>query len=124
MSMKNSLETYGFTETEIQDLEMFNFISLAKEKGLTEMEIEGLKNYRRLLKVRSYGKDFRKRERIYLQRLREEKRLWEREVTMLKQEIEWYRDENSVLEVIELLDVMESNEVVEPNPIFSQPYFM
>ena len=124
MSMKNSLETYGFTETEIQDLEMFNFISLAKEKGLTEMEIESLKNYRRLLKVRSYGKDFRKRERIYLERLREEKRLWEREVTMLKQEIEWYRDENSVLEVIELLDVMESNEVVEPNPIFSQPYFM
>ena len=123
MSIKNSLETFGFTETQIQDLEITDMVSLAKEKGLKERQIEGLKNYRRLLKVRSYGKDFRKRERIYLERLREEKILWEREVAMLKQEIEWYRDQNLVLEVIELLEVMETNEVAEPNSFFSQPYF-
>ena len=123
MSIKNSLETFGFTETQIQDLEITDMVSLAKEKGLKERQIEGLKNYRRLLKVRSYGKDFRKRERIYLERLREEKILWEREVAMLKQEIEWYQDQNLVLEVIELLEVMETNEVAEPNSFFSQPYF-
>ena len=57
MAMKNSLVTFGFTDIEIQDLEMADLVSLAKEKGLTNMEIENLKSYRRLLKVRIYGKD-------------------------------------------------------------------
>ena len=40
MAMKNSLVTFGFTDIEIQDLEMADLVSLAKEKGLTNMEID------------------------------------------------------------------------------------
>lgn len=124
MAMKNSLVTFGFTDIEIQDLEMADLVSLAKEKGLTNMEIENLKSYRRLLKVRIYGKDFRRRERIYLERLREEKILWEKEAVIIKQEIEWYQNQILVLEVVELVEAMEWNDVVELTPITPQPHFM
>ena len=118
MPKRFSIDTFGISETEIRELEMPDLVSLAKKRGLKEIEIEALKNYRRLLKVRTYGKDFRKRERFYMDRLREEKRVWEREAALLRQEIEWYKEQNSVLESIELLDAIQSNEHVLTTPYF------
>ena len=121
MPKRFNIHTFGISETEIRELEMPDLVSLAKERGLKEVEIEALKNYRRLLKVRTYGKDFRKRERLYLDRLREEKRVWEIEAALLRQEIEWYKDQSSVMEAIELLDIIQTSEF---NPHLMNPYFI
>ena len=54
--------------------------------------------------MREYGKDFRKRERDQLRLLREVKLSLERKAAQLRQEIEWYKEQSSVLETLELLD--------------------
>ena len=100
MPKRLRLESFGFSEAEMVELEMHELLSLCREKGLTEENLEVIKNYRRLLKVRGYGKDFRRRERDHLDTLREEKQLWEAERQRLRAEIGWYKEQVSVLESI------------------------
>ena len=108
MPKRISIDTYGMREDELLMSNHSDFLQSARERGLTNCQINRLKAYRRLLKVREYGKEFRKREREELRRLREAKFFWQREADLVRQEIEWYKEQSSVLETLELFEQFNS----------------
>ena len=118
------INTYGISELELTQMTNLEFAQLTKEKRFSPEQVAVLKNHRRLLKVRGYGKDFRRRERDHLDTLREEKQLWEAERQRLRAEIGWYKEQVSVLESIQLLDNVLQPQDTYFTPIYSHPYFL
>ncbi|KAI6650965.1 hypothetical protein LOD99_5804 [Oopsacas minuta] len=104
MPKRISIDTYGLSEEEIMSQTHTEFLQTGRDRRLSREQIKKLKSYRRLLKVRNYGKDFRKRERDSITRLRQDKLIWERKTILLKEEIEWYQNQISIMETIEILE--------------------
>ena len=108
MPKRISIDTFGLSKEDVINTTFPDFLQIVKARKLSAKQIAKLKSYRRLLKVRDYGKDFRKRERRSISRMKEDKTGLELEVTRLRKEIEWYENENSILETLELLEQISS----------------
>ena len=104
MPKRISIETYGLTEEDVIKTTFPDFLQIVKVKRLSPKQIAKLKSYRRLLKVRDYGKEFRRRAKNSISRMKDDKIGLELEATRLRKEIEWYENQNSILETLELLD--------------------
>ena len=104
MPKRISIDTFGLSEEDVINTTFPDFLQIVKARRLSATQIAKLKSYRRLLKVRDYGKDFRKREKSSISRMKVDKIGLELEVARLRKEIEWYENQNSILETLELLE--------------------
>ena len=91
MPRKITKDTHGLTEQDICTLGNADLKAKASILGLTEIQLEDIKKYRRLLKVRCYGKSFRTKERSEINQLKKRKDLLKQEQERLHQEIYFYQ---------------------------------
>ena len=91
MPKKISKNTYGLTEEEVCSLGNSELKAKAHQRGLSEEQMRDLKRYRRILRIRCYGKKFRMRERDDVNMLREEKERLVREKRRLEREVSTYK---------------------------------
>eukprot|EP00800_Vazella_pourtalesii_P022369 TRINITY_DN8750_c0_g1_i1.p1 TRINITY_DN8750_c0_g1~~TRINITY_DN8750_c0_g1_i1.p1 ORF type:complete len:108 (+),score=8.87 TRINITY_DN8750_c0_g1_i1:118-441(+) len=92
MPKRITKNTYGLSEEEVCRLGNSELKARILSKGLNEAQVRELKNYRRILRIRLYGKKFRTKERSDVKVLKikkdyllHEKKMLEREVTNYRQ---------------------------------------
>ena len=91
MPKKISKNTYGLTEEEVCQLGNSELKAKAHLRGLSEEQMRELKRYRRILRIRCYGKKFRTRERDDVNLLREQKERLVKEKGILEREVSHYK---------------------------------
>ncbi|KAI6650963.1 hypothetical protein LOD99_5802 [Oopsacas minuta] len=91
MPRKITQNTYGLSEEEVCKLGNSELKAKAHSKGLNEDQMKELKSYRRLLRIRCYGKRFRTKERDEINTLKFQKEILMQEKIRLERELKSYR---------------------------------
>ena len=91
MPKRITQNTYGFSEEEVCCLGNSELKAKIISKGLNDVQIKELKNYRRILRIRLYGKKFRTKERTDVKVLKIRKDLLLGDKKRLEKEVNSYR---------------------------------
>ena len=91
MPRRITQNTFGLSEEEVCRLGNSELKAKILSKGLNDVQIRELKNYRRILRIRLYGKKFRTKERRDVKVLKITKDNLLRERKRLEKEVSSYR---------------------------------